>query len=992
MAPSPYPRGSEWRRWDLHIHTPKSIVQQFGGDTEAVWNQFVAKLASLPPNIEVIAITDYLFCDGYEYLLTRRDEIPNIKLIIPNIEFRLNTFSGTANNTKRHNFHVLFDPSVSIQDIRDQLLNCLSTGYKIEDGTEWQQTPTSRSLSELGRQIKAAAPANNSIQNKSDLAAGFDNITYKRADIEDLLKKTCFKGKYVTAIGYSEWDQSRWDQSAAEKRDLILSANFSLTNLDDPAKIEANRNDLATNKLTSIILHSSDAHDFDRLGQTMLWIKADPTFAGLKQVLNEPEARVFIGTAPPNYKPDHKVISKISIPTSHGWFEKNFSLELNRDLVTIIGGRGSGKSALAEAIAYGAGSMDETEDAFLKKAAKHQESITGTQIQIEWGDGTPTQFEVGALDHDHGLVRYLPQGAVEELCSHRNSEKLQRQIENVIFHVLDETQRLGASDFGELKNRILSDFEHEKNQAVKKICENNKKLSELAKALNNLPQKEKVLADSKKELERLNTTLPELPPEDRQGQEELASLAQLKKRFEGQIVNLQTQLGKISEVESMVKVFKTQIQEFQNETTALLRSIGLFAEDAFKVHLNEAAIQTFLDSNKSRISGQLQTLKAGSQADVAPLLGIAPADLPFDNLMALNDGIDLKEKQTRAFETTKLKYQQQKKTALDLDRTIAALENEITKVKTLSAPEKQRLEDERMAAYSSYFDLLRDEKAKMEGLYKPLQDTLFAGTETDKKLLFEAKISYLIRYHSKNGVDIIDRTRRGNFREFDSLGKALAMLWDEFVRQDFNRLSLETELTKLIEQFTAFDGESILIEDQLRENYSLEDFYNWLYDPTVFEIVSSLTFDDTDLYLLSPGQKGIILLMLYLEIDTGDYRPLIIDQPEENLDNLSVYKDLINYFRDRKQYRQIIMVTHNPNLVVNTDAEQIIIANYAGRRIPRLMYCSGSLEDQAKDIPATPVEELEDGIIEQVCNILEGGEPAFGKRKRKYQISPKSTI
>jgi len=141
---------------------------------------------------------------------------------------------------------------------------------------------------------------------------------------------------------------------------------------------------------------------------------------------------------------------------------------------------------------------------------------------------------------------------------------------------------------------------------------------------------------------------------------------------------------------------------------------------------------------------------------------------------------------------------------------------------------------------------------------------------------------------------------------------------------------------------------------------------------------------------LSPGQKGIILLMLYLEIDKGDYRPLIIDQPEENLDNLSVYKDLINYFRERKQYRQIIMVTHNPNLVVNTDAEQVIVANYNGKQTPRLGYDSGSLENQAEQLPNVSVEQLEDGIIEQVCNILEGGESAFKKEKRNTRSQQKA--
>ncbi|MCB9802926.1 hypothetical protein H6761_02830 [Candidatus Nomurabacteria bacterium] len=983
-----YYRGSEWRKWDLHIHTPKSIIQQYSGDTEAVWDIFIKKLAQLPPELKVIAVTDYLFCDGYEYLLTRKDEIPNIKLIIPNIEFRLNTFSGTPNNTKRHNFHVLFDPSVLIQDIRDQLLNCLSTGYKIEDGTEWLQTPTVRSLEELGRQIKAAAPPENTVHTKSDLKVGFENITYKREDIEILLNKNCFKGRFVTAVGYSEWDQSRWDQSTAEKRTLINTANFSLTSLNDPAKIEENRRDLTANKLNNIVLHSSDSHDIDCVGETMLWIKADPTFAGLKQVLNEPEARVFIGATPPNYKPEHKVISRISIPSSNGWFADDFSIELNRDLVTVIGGRGSGKSALAEVIACGAGSEDESDDAFLKKATKHPNPIKGAEIFVEWADGNTTSFKVGELPEDQGLVRYLPQGVVEELCSHKNSEKLQKQIENVIFQALDDTERMGASDFDELQIRILSGFQYEKEQIVKKVRDINRKLSSLSTVLSGLPDKQKILDDSKKELERLIKSLPELPAEDKKGQEELAALAEIKKKFETKIIELQKRLNKIFEVESKVKVFKTKVKEFGEETSALLSDLGITDTSAFDVNVDDINIKAVLDEKKNEITNDLRILKEGTKLDVAIVLGME-TNLPFDNLQTLNQGIEDKQKETRAFETTKLKYQQQKKTALALESSIQALENEISKISTESTPEKERLEKERINTYCSYFKLLGEEKIQMEVLYKPLQKSLLAGTDTDKKLMFEAQINYRLEAHNKNGLDIIDRTRKGNFREPGNLKTALTELWDETVRHNFDKDILETEIKKIIEAFTTCDGESVTIESQLRDNYGIEDFYNWLFDPTNFEIVSSLKFDDTNLYVLSPGQKGIILLMLFLEIDKGDYRPLIIDQPEENLDNLSVYKDLINYFRERKQYRQIIMVTHNPNLVVNTDAEQIIVASYNGKHIPRLTYSSGSLEDQAKQIPNTSTMELEDGIIEQVCNILEGGERAFEKRKKKYQISQK---
>ncbi|MGA9414149.1 MAG: hypothetical protein WBV60_05615, partial [Terriglobales bacterium] len=106
---------------------------------------------------------------------------------------------------------------------------------------------------------------------------------------------------------------------------------------------------------------------------------------------------------------------------------------------------------------------------------------------------------------------------------------------------------------------------------------------------------------------------------------------------------------------------------------------------------------------------------------------------------------------------------------------------------------------------------------------------------------------------------------------------------------------------------------------------------------------------------------------------------LIIDQPEDNLDSLSVYASLIEYFRKRKKTRQIIIITHNPNLVVNTDAEQIVIADFDGIRNPHIQYKSGALEDIAGS-------EQEPSIREGVCRVLEGGREAFLRREQKYAI------
>ncbi len=139
-----------------------------------------------------------------------------------------------------------------------------------------------------------------------------------------------------------------------------------------------------------------------------------------------------------------------------------------------------------------------------------------------------------------------------------------------------------------------------------------------------------------------------------------------------------------------------------------------------------------------------------------------------------------------------------------------------------------------------------------------------------------------------------------------------------------------------------------------------------------------MKYDGKDLQFLSPGEKGIVLLLLYLEADQEDNRPLIIDQPDDNLDNLSVYPSLVEYFRKRKKTRQIIIITHNPNLVVNTDAEQVIVANFDGSRNPKIKYRSGALENTLSSGGT--------GIREDVCKILEGGTEAFQRRERKYSL------
>jgi ABC-type cobalamin/Fe3+-siderophores transport system ATPase subunit len=140
---------------------------------------------------------------------------------------------------------------------------------------------------------------------------------------------------------------------------------------------------------------------------------------------------------------------------------------------------------------------------------------------------------------------------------------------------------------------------------------------------------------------------------------------------------------------------------------------------------------------------------------------------------------------------------------------------------------------------------------------------------------------------------------------------------------------------------------------------------------------------------MTPGKQALFALTLILGQSEHAW-PLLIDQPEDDLDSRAVYHQLVGYLTARKAERQIIMVSHNANLVIGADSEQIIVANRHGqdRKNPDgqlFAYRSGSLEhSQPKD--ETDEHVLDScGIREHACELLDGGE-AFRKRKAKYKL------
>jgi ABC-type Mn2+/Zn2+ transport system ATPase subunit len=162
------------------------------------------------------------------------------------------------------------------------------------------------------------------------------------------------------------------------------------------------------------------------------------------------------------------------------------------------------------------------------------------------------------------------------------------------------------------------------------------------------------------------------------------------------------------------------------------------------------------------------------------------------------------------------------------------------------------------------------------------------------------------------------------------------------------------------------------------------DWYNTVY---------SVMMDGDTIDVMSPGKKALVLLKLLISLAESNC-PILIDQPEDDLDNRSIFNDLILFIKTKKKDRQIIIVTHNANIVLGSDAEEIIVANQNGKDSPqcerRFEYRSGSIENSEPVIKETG--EIADGILnsrgiqQHICDILEGGVKAFELRKHKYHI------
>lgn len=961
-------RGSEWRKWDLHVHTPLSIEQEYGGNTPENWERFISDLERLPSEIKVIGINDYIFIDGYKKVLDEKQKgrLSNIELILPVIELRIDKFANVSENEpfKRVNFHIIFSNELTPEIIQEQFLNSLSCEYvlnsDLHDKSIWNGTITIKSITNLGQKI---IDSSNGKINGSPLKIGFNSLNIPYNKLLEKLENSYLKNKFLTAVGKTEWDTMRWDGSVADKKNVINRANFVFSASPTVELAVKARESLKSQSVNHKLLHCSDAHTFinnlqntkeKELGHCFTWIKADPTFEGLKQIIYEPEERVRIQEEEPDFKENKEIIDKVKFISPNNKFS-NEEIYFNHNLNVIIGGKSSGKSILLYSIAKTL--LADTKDKLLfKNNGEERYNLKSIDSDFNFEITTKAHIPQKMSDREDGHnslipnIKYIPQNELVKLAEPELSgkgESLNKLVRNLICEHTDSKQKY--DDF--IKN--VKQYDKEREELINSYFETLDNIQNLETELKTKSNKEVLQTNIKTNSEKV---------------EELNKKAGLSNEQIQQYKNFQEQQQQnqrrrdllnsdLSQTNAFLQELNKELSNLQERKNTFLRSIH---KNEFRSYYQDKL--KFIDDSIDQLQGLISEIGT-----------IINSEGAFNT-----DNIFIKE----------LKQINNEKSNIEEELKLYQQNEEIKKqIRTLE--ESIEIDGKLLGEIDSLNKKIEEKRQSIEEIKTDLFD-LYEKSYCEYRNIVE-QLKNRTKELEKDGLQI-EGIAQFNFPKFyENIlsftdGRSASIQRYNILKNKKTRTA-EYEYSELKSQIEKIFEDILKKEYPINTRFSEQEIIKKLLNDYFYDYWE-ITYKNDKLGEMSTGKASFVILMLIIGLSKSK-SPILIDQPEDNLDNRSVTKDLVSYLKMKKIERQIILVTHNANIVVNADAENVIVANQKGQNdketssIYKFDYINGAIENTFKD----PKEQdllKSMGIREHITEILEGGETAFKNREKKY--------
>lgn len=977
--------GSQWHRWEPHVHAPGTVLNdQFTGADS--WENYLEALERATPPIRAIGVTDYYSTETYEgvWKAKRQGRLPACDLIFPNIEMRLGI--GTIKG-KWVNIHLLVSPEDPdhIAELKRFLGRLAFNAH--DDSFSCNR----EDLIRLGQRHDATLT-------DSDAALERGSEQFKLS--LDLLKQVYTASAWaqqniLIAVAGSETDGTSGVRDSADatlRQEIEKLAHVIFASSQAQREFWLGRRNASENELRERYgglkpcMHGSDAHELRTVGvpdgDRYSWIKGAVEFDTLRQACIDPANRAFVGPNPPVSATPSQVIDTIQI--SGAPWAQTPNLQLNSGLIAIIGARGSGKTALADLIAHGCDATSErlSPASFLTRA---RELLEGASVSLLWRSGERSQRPLDGFDpivsEEYPRARYLSQQFVEELCSAQGiTDALMREMERVIFEAHSLADRDGTVDFDELLELRATRFREARIREETALVELSERIGvelEKEKLIDGLKKqisdKTKLIAGYTKDRDQLVTKGSEARLQ------RLAALTTAAEKVRGYLRYFSAQEQSLLGLQDEVKNLRNyQAPEVLRRSQEKHKAADLKSEEW----------AGFLLDYKGDVDGSMTRHLAITRSSAKDWKG-TPTVAIDPRVALIADGTKLDDMPLAVLEAEMARIEKLVSVDRETTNKFTALSKRITEENVALVRLNEKLVDcegargrvmslvlEREAAYIRVFDAIIGEQTILFELYSPLMTRLEAAEGSLRKLSISVTRVADVKRWAEEGESLLDLRQRGPFKGRGTLHQ----LADATLRTAWQTGDSQAVVAAMA-QFRTENQEALLERSPIPKTNQADyrawskRFAKWLYSTDHIAIQYGIDYDGVDIRKLSPGTRGIVLLLLYLALDDADDRPLIIDQPEENLDPKSVFDELVGLFLEARTKRQVIMVTHNANLVVNTDADQIIVAEagpHLSGELPPITYTSGGLESSH--------------IRTAVCDILEGGEQAFRERARRLRV------
>lgn len=948
-------KGSEWHIWDLHFHTPSSYDYKHKDVTN---QEIIQKLKE--NNVKVVAITDHHVIDVERIKELQKLGVSEGITVLPGIEFL-----ADARGREPVHFIGIFSENSNMEHIWGQIkhrtdINKIELNGIRENQVYCDLLETINLVKELGGLVTIHA---------GDKHGSVENITHS------LPHTMAQKTEVAHAVDIYELGKEEDQQGYIQYVFPTIK------------------------KIIPMII-CSDNHNIKNYEiKQKLWIKGEPSFNGLKYALNEPQERFYIGEEPEILKRTRenktKYISslKISLDGIHDknniWFD-NVEIPLNSELVTIIGHKGNGKSAISDILALCADGEHSGEYLFLHKDKFKKRGLAERfKASIEFLSNFKTSER--KLNHtidptQQSLVRYLPQSYFEKVCNEIGKvEAFREEIEKVVYQYVPKEKKMGAESFRDLLDLKKKAIETEIASILERLRLCNKQIISLEDQSDpafkeNLKSKIKV---KKEELEthRLNKPTevldPSLVSQSPENARKKFELLQYEKNRDDQITIKDHYEQSLKNCNRTKLEIENLIREINNKVIELKSCLENGLELFEKLEINQIDILN-VNFSENILRNKIAELDIKINEYVA-LLNEANHESP---IFKINKYQSLIESITSAFTGEQKAYQAYIDTIKEWRFKEAEIIGSMEEVDSLTFLEnklnyiEQKLLIDLSLQRNARLKIVKEiykKKSEIKNIYDEVKNGIDKQlAESDVSELNIASKLDCDQHFKKKILSNIRQNKVGSFYGGEEGGR---ILQDDLIGQtDWNN---EDSVISFLENFIYY------LEHDMRNNEKKKtyiggitqdrfDLYDYIFGLNFLNEHYDLQNNGKSLDQLSPGEKGALLLVFYLVLDKEDI-PLIIDQPEDNLDNNSVAKVLVPFIKLAKKKRQIILVTHNPNLAVVADSEQVINVSLDKQNGYKFNFISGGIENQT--------------INKQLLEVLEGTIPAFCLRKDKYSIT-----